>query len=254
MVIVTTITIIAVATGTTVIVAECGMNGNKQQYTFCEEGCKCLDPSAPPAVKGLINGLESINNAPNSCPGECGAPYWVGDGRCDDNNNNCGRKWDGGDCCGTSGDRFQFSYCNKDAGCKCLDPAKAGVPKACAGRCGSAQFVGDGNCDDDNNNCGCTWDGGDCCGSKGIKLQYSYCKECARKDPDAKCTAKCEHASYKGDGRCDDGNNHCGCDWDGGDCCGPSGDKQQWLYCKQCQDPGGHAGKRGDTCGAADWF
>ena len=29
------------------------------------------------------------------------------------------------------------------------------------------------------------------------------------------------YEAYKGDGICDDENNHCGCDYDGGDCCGP---------------------------------
>ena len=44
--------------------------------------------------------------------------------------------------------------------CKCLDPKNQGKPAA---SCGSAQYKGDGNCDDDNNNKGCDFDGGDCC-------------------------------------------------------------------------------------------
>ena len=39
---------------------------------------------------------------------------------------------------------------------------------------------GNGQCDDDNNNCGCGWDGGDCCGSN---VNKSYCKECKCLDP-----------------------------------------------------------------------
>lgn len=31
--------------------------------------------------------------------------------------------------------------------------------------------------------------------------------------------APCQTDGWKGDGFCDDENNVCGCDWDGGDCC-----------------------------------
>merc|ERR1711907_917137 len=89
----------------------------------------------------------------NKCPsnkGGCLHASWVGDGRCDDANNNCACNWDKGDCCGT---------------------------------------VGDKRCDDENNNCGCNWDGGDCCGVSGDTRQFSYCKACKCLDP-AKANAK----------------------------------------------------------------
>ena len=47
------------------------------------------------------------------------------------------------------------------------------------------QWKGDKWCDDDNNNCGCQWDGGDCCGEDN-KYDPRYCTECACKDPAAK--------------------------------------------------------------------
>ena len=47
------------------------------------------------------------------------------------------------------------------------------------------QWKGDKWCDDDNNNCGCQWDGGDCCGEDN-KYDSNYCTECACKDPAAK--------------------------------------------------------------------
>ena len=52
------------------------------------------------------------------CPGklQCKDKKLVKDKYCDDGNNNCACGWDGGDCCGTGGDR---SYCKV---CKCLDP------------------------------------------------------------------------------------------------------------------------------------
>ena len=37
------------------------------------------------------------------------------------------------------------------------------------------------------------------------------------------CTEYCGYPEYKGDGYCDWENNNCGCEWDGGDCCGDCG-------------------------------
>ena len=42
--------------------------------------------------------------------------------------------------------------------CKCVDPDNLGEST-----CGTPEYKGDGNCDDDNNNEGCGYDGGDCC-------------------------------------------------------------------------------------------
>jgi hypothetical protein len=57
--------------------------------------------------------------------------------------------------------------------CKCIDPKNQGKPT-----CGSPKYKGDGNCDDNNNNKGCGWDGGDCCVAsvKGGKVKKDYCK------------------------------------------------------------------------------
>ena len=46
--------------------------------------------------------------------------------------------------------------------------------------------LGDGYCDDGNNNEGCNWDGGDCCGGDD---DFTYCTECACLDPNAPCGA-----------------------------------------------------------------
>ena len=51
-----------------------------------------------------------------SCSGTCGVPSWKGDNICDDENNNCGCEWDGGDCCGSN---VNTQYCSA---CECLDP------------------------------------------------------------------------------------------------------------------------------------
>ena len=41
--------------------------------------------------------------------------------------------------------------------------------------CGNPDWKGDGHCDDDNNNEGCNWDGGDCCGAN---VDTTYCSVC----------------------------------------------------------------------------
>ena len=46
--------------------------------------------------------------------------------------------------------------------------------------CGSLNWKGDGWCDDENNNAGCEYDGGDCCGEN---VKTTYCQECQCLDP-----------------------------------------------------------------------
>merc|ERR550537_1302857 len=135
---------------------------------------------------------------------------YKGDGNCDDDNNNAGCQFDGGDCCAKSlGKPVQKDYCKQ---CKCLDPnPKPPKPPAC----GSKKYKGDGNCDDDNNNKGCQFDGGDCCAkSNGGKVNKAYCKECKCKDPKNQGGSTCGAPDYVGDGVCDDSNNNKGCKYD----------------------------------------
>jgi hypothetical protein len=119
-------------------------------------------------------------------PKPCGAPDYVGDGVCDDNNNHKDCKYDGGDCCPKSvkGGIVKKTYCKE---CKCIDPKNQGPPAKPVkpATCGSPDYKGDGNCDDDNNNKGCDYDGGDCCAKSvnGGKVKKNYCKECKCKDP-----------------------------------------------------------------------
>merc|ERR1711939_874182 len=177
--------------------------------------------------------------AVSTCNGKCGLEQYQGDGNCDDVNNNCGCKYDGGDCCPGSvkGGTVKTAYCKQ---CQCKDPKHK--VKGCTAKCTVPKYIGDGNCDDENNNCGCKYDGGDCCGKN---VKKAYCKECKCKDPnykeDKNCKGKCGLEKYKGDGNCDDENNNCGCEFDGGDCCAGSvkGGKVLTAYCKQCtcKDP-----------------
>ena len=54
----------------------------------------------------------------------------------------------------------------------------------------------------------------------------TYCEICACLDPDEQldpdhvnCVEGCDSLTFYADGFCDDENNVCGCDWDGGDWC-----------------------------------
>ena len=60
--------------------------------------------------------------------------------------------------------------------CKCVDPDNQGKGKLI---CKLPNYRGDGNCDDENNNKGCGYDGGDCCAKtvKGGQVNKKYCKE-----------------------------------------------------------------------------
>ena len=53
--------------------------------------------------------------------GYCEKENWIGDGYCDDVNNNEDCQWDGGDCCGNS---VNTQYCQV---CACLDPGAGGA-------------------------------------------------------------------------------------------------------------------------------
>merc|ERR1712084_161337 len=141
------------------------------------------------------------------------------------------------------------------------DPKHNTGGPVCSGKCALEDFKGDGNCDDNNNNCGCNYDGGDCCAkSLGKPVVKKYCKQCKCLDPKnggkddggdkKKCSdSKCGAANYKGDGNCDDENNNCGCDFDGGDCCLKAVVKK---YCKKCEciDPAANkCDKSKNKCG-----
>ena len=63
---------------------------------------------------------ELQKNYSHSSPGKCGSPQWKGDTYCDDDNNNEGCAYDGGDCCGAN---VKKNFCTE---CKCLDPSAGG--------------------------------------------------------------------------------------------------------------------------------
>lgn len=123
--------------------------------------------------------------------------------------------------------------------------------------------MADSHCDPKNNHPDCAWDGGDCCGptekGKAGRSKFHFCTadqifdkkdangnvikkgDCTCKDPKyvkklGKCEVPCFATKWAGDGNCDDHNNVCGCNWDGGDCCGKNRNFQFCTHCG-CRDP-----------------
>ena len=90
-----------------------------------------------------------------------------------------------------------------DYGCKC-DGCVCKIDQFLV-KCGSYKNRKDAKCDDENNNLGCGWDGGDCCGNQ---VDKSRCKKCQCLDPNKSTPGICGAAPYKGDDNCDDENNN----------------------------------------------
>ena len=76
-------------------------------------------------------------------------PYYIGDGYCDDQNNNEGCHFDQGDCCGNN---VTTTYCTQ---CICFENITCSAP---------LELISNGVCNDETNNAQCEFDGGDCCG------------------------------------------------------------------------------------------
>ena len=85
----------------------------------CQDGLACGSNNCPASL-----GFDFEVDCCYSCPGTCGNPSWKGDNYCDDENNNCGCEWDGGDCCGSNVNTY---YCSI---CLCLDPNALGSRKS----------------------------------------------------------------------------------------------------------------------------
>lgn len=158
-----------------------GWYGSYRSYSLVDNcgiyGYDCLDPNAP---------TECDTDSPTPSPAassdypDCiGTIMYISDGWCDYGNNNADCGWDGGDCCpctcedgvytcGSSG----YSCEDPDADCVTTtsglldddfgDDYGGGSPTS-SGFCLGGTNVGDGVCDEEDNNAVCEYDGGDCC-------------------------------------------------------------------------------------------
>lgn len=160
----------------------------------------------------------------------------IGDGVCDDENNNHECFYDGGDCCTCTVENYlehnyeeNHFFC-RDPNSGCIDPLVSVYPNCTRG---DIVNIGDGYCDMINNNEGCLYDGGDCCQCTNIGdsffsvLATSSSLLCV--DPIEPChnldavnlQQSCPNGSIDRihDSWCDIENNNEGCLYDGGDCC-----------------------------------
>ena len=128
---------------------------------------------------------------------ECQFPTLIGDGFCQDYNNNRHCSFDGGDCCGPCVNK---EFCTK---CKCKTGYTDKITNA---------RVGNGFCNDETNIDICNFDGGDCCGTC---VNSKYCSEC-------ECIGENSGImnAFVDNDICEDELNHGDCMFDGLDCCG----------------------------------
>jgi hypothetical protein len=121
----------------------------------------------------------------------------IGDGFCQDYNNNRHCSFDGGDCCGPCVNR---EFCTE---CKCKTGETNKITNA---------RVGNGFCNDETNIDVCNFDGGDCCGTC---VNSKYCSEC-------ECIGENSGImnAFLDNDICEDELNHGDCMFDGLDCCG----------------------------------
>ena len=91
-------------------------------------------------------------------------PHYIGDLYCDDENNNEGCNFDGGDCCGPN---IDTQYCLE---CICIENLSCAAPP---------NLIGNGFCNDEANTAECSYDFGDCCGEC---INTDLCTECICQD------------------------------------------------------------------------
>ena len=169
---------------------------------------------------------------------------FIGDGLCDDENNNIQCFYDGGDCCfNVIHDFCTNCSCYLDdltlvTGMPIGNPSTSALPEG--GKkllwlimrliqatvwfiafCAWSDQYNDGWCDDMNNVPSCNYDGGDCCLEK---VENIFCTACAcHEDGVAEIptipTVYCPWPELVSDGQCDDDSNWYFCGYDGGDCC-----------------------------------
>ena len=94
-------------------------DGDCDFHDECQDGLACGSNNCLASL-----GFDSeVDCCYTLCSDTCLLESWKGDYYCDDENNNCGCEWDGGDCCGTN---VNMNYCSA---CECLDPNASGSRK-----------------------------------------------------------------------------------------------------------------------------
>ena len=153
----------------------------------------------------------------------CAYPGYKGDNYCDDENNNANCDYDGGDCCG---DNVDTSYCTQ---CLCLDPGNSTISTTTVPTstttvatitkipmepmlCPNYASIGNGICDQANDNLVCYFDGGDCSlVGDTTNCTSLECVDNLKFDP-------CPRFDKIGNDQCDKENLNLICSFDAGDC------------------------------------
>ena len=186
-------------------------------------------------TKAIFVSIDTLTTCPN--------PSWIADGYCDDRNNGAHCDYDGGDCCvkqeindtfcqkclchqGKGANLFSQPTEYKNAFSDLIEMEKLDFDNRC-----KSLYIGDGMCDDENNNEQCQYDLGDCCRPQIFPFQV--CQECLCLKEESKDYEVCPgFLLAKGDNVCDDFMNNPECDYDDHDCCKP------WAFlghCDQCE-------------------
>ena len=169
----------------------------------------------------------------------CPFPHQIGDGICDIENNIGICNFDGGDCCLWSlvgndlcneFERNNNRMCDHDGNDCCEGNWAVYCKKNCQcivediivpfDPCPSYEKIGDGICNDENNNHICNYDGGDCC-KEDIDTSMCHLCNCFHGYDQKNLTVQdsCPNLATIGNGYCDSENNHPICNFDNGDCC-----------------------------------
>ena len=162
---------------------------------------------------------------------ECKNPLFIGNGQCDYKYDiKC--NFDGGDCCDESeignkkcNDHNNFASCGNYDGGDCNDQNQ--WPN-----CQNSNLIGNGECNVENQNDECYFDGGDCCNQFLVGN-----KECDSVNLFENCGFYdggdcCSYPDLIGDGNCDGDYEKSGlCNYGGGDCC-----LQSWIGKYGCQN------------------
>eukprot|EP00903_Cladosiphon_okamuranus_P014618 g13556.t1 len=237
----------------------CSTEGNPYDDDYgCRGGFQCIDPAAPCVDDDDVT-AEQLEN--------CGYISGKGNGYCDTENNNALCDYDGGDCCQCTCTTENIPY-DDDYGCRdnfqCIDPAAPCVDDDditvdLVETCDFVGGIGDGYCNEENNNAECNYDGGDCCECTCVAPPrnddyYVYADDpyvgCgagfACIDPNAPCVNDdditvdlidiCDTVRMA-NAFCDQDLNTPECNYDGGDCCSCT-----------CED------KPNQECGGRDGF
>merc|ERR1719433_1837532 len=204
-------------------------------------------PPSPPSPPSGPSGEECTASAPKdkSCCNKKAEKCGENEGDCDkDSHCKSGLKCGNDNC--PSGFPSNYDCCynpspsgppSGPSGEECT--ASASKDKSCCNKKAEKCGVNEGDCDKDSHCKTGLKCGSDNCPS-GFPSNYDCCYNPSPSGPPSEpkpepCRETCGSPSYKGDNYCEDNNNNCGCEYDGGDCCGPKVNK---TYCKACECKG----------------